>query len=92
MEVASLVTKEDVVSKQLSTSQGGPFKLNLLITLSSGINGQSVVLRMLGPITQLLSLRASEKSPASRYQLDYRRSERGATHQKWSIRGFRRHD
>ena len=62
MDVTS-VTKEDDVSKQLSTSQEGPFKRILLITRSSGINGQSVVLRMLGPITQLLSLRASEEIP-----------------------------
>ena len=60
MDVTS-VTKEDDVSKQLSTSQEGPFKRILLITRSSGINGQSVVSRMLGPITQLLSLRASKK-------------------------------
>ena len=46
MDVKS-VTKEDDVSKQLSTSQEGPFKRILLITPSSGINGQSVVLRML---------------------------------------------
>ena len=57
------VMKEDEFSKQLSTSQEGPFKRILLITRSSGINGQSVVLRMLGPITQLLSLRASEEIP-----------------------------
>ena len=62
MDVTS-VTKEDDVSKQLSTSQEGAFKRILLITRSSGINGQSVVLRMLGPITQLLSLRASEEIP-----------------------------
>ena len=62
MDVTS-VTKEDDVSKQLSTSQAGPFKRISLITRSSGINGQSVVLRMLGPITQLLSLRASEEIP-----------------------------
>ena len=59
MDVTS-VTKEDDVSKQLSTSQEGPFKRIFLIIRSSGINGQSVVLRMLGPITQLLYLRASK--------------------------------
>ena len=57
------VTKEHDVSKQLSTSQEGLFHLILLITRSSGINGQSVVLRKLGPITQLLSLRTSEEIP-----------------------------
>ena len=62
MDVTS-VTKEDDVSKQLLTSQEGPFKRILLITRSLGINGQSVVLRMLGPITQLLSLRDSEEIP-----------------------------
>ena len=62
MDVTS-VTKEDDVSKQLSTSQEKPFKRILLIKRSSGINGQSVVLRMLRPITQLLSLRASEEIP-----------------------------
>ena len=62
MDVIS-ATKEDDVSKQLSKSQEGPFKRILLITRSSGINGQSVVLRMLGPITELLSLRASEEIP-----------------------------
>ena len=62
MDVTS-VTKEDDVSKQISTSQEGPFKRILLITSSSAINGQSVALRMLGPITQLLSLRAIEEIP-----------------------------
>ena len=60
MDVTS-VTKEDDVSKQLSTSQERPFERILLITRSSVIKGQSVVLRRLGPITQMLSLRASEE-------------------------------
>ena len=54
MDVAS-VTKEDDVSKQLSASQEGLFKRVLLTTRSSGINGQSVVLRMFGPIIQRFS-------------------------------------
>ena len=62
MDVTS-VTKEDDVSKQLSTSQEGPFKRIILITRSSGVNDQSVVLGMLGLITQLLSLRASQEIP-----------------------------
>ena len=57
------MTKEDDFSKQLSTSQEGLFKQIFLITRSSGINGQSVVLRLLEPITHLLSLRASEEIP-----------------------------
>ena len=71
--VVTSLTKEDDVSKQLSTStsQEAPFKRVLLITRSPGITGQSVVLRMLGPITQLMSLRFSEEFPAYRYQLDY---------------------
>ena len=68
------VTKEDDVSKHLSTSQEGSFKSTFLLTHSLVINAQSVVLRMLGPITQLLSLRASEEKPDYRYQLGYRRS------------------
>ena len=35
----------------------------LSITLVLGLNGQSVVLSILGPLTQLLSLRASEEIP-----------------------------
>ena len=50
-------------SKQISTSQEGPFKRILLITRWSGINGQSVIPRLLGPITQLLLLRTSEEIP-----------------------------
>ena len=62
MDVTS-ATKEDDVLKQLSTSQKGPFKRILLILRSSGLNDQSVVLILLGPTTQLLSLRASEEIP-----------------------------
>ena len=50
-------------SKQLSISQEEPFQRISFITCSSGINGQSVVSLMLGPITQLLSLRASNEIP-----------------------------
>ena len=53
------VMKEDHVSKQISPSQEGPFKRILLFRRLSGISGQSVVLRILGPITQLLFLWAS---------------------------------
>ena len=62
MDVTS-VTKEDDISKQLSTSQEEHFKQISFITCSSGLNGQSVVLIMLGPITQLLSLRAFNEIP-----------------------------
>ena len=55
--------KEDDAFKQLSTSQEEPSKQFLLITRSSSINGQSVVLRILGPLSQLLFLRASEEIP-----------------------------
>ena len=56
-------TKFDEFSRQMLISHDGPLSLILSITLVSGLNGQSVVLSILGPLTQLLSLRASEEIP-----------------------------
>ena len=61
--VKTSTTKFDEVSRQMSISHDGLLSLILSITLVSGLNGQSVVLSILGPLTQLLSLRASEEIP-----------------------------
>ena len=53
-------TKFDEFPRQMSLSHDSPLSLILSVTLVSGLNGQSVVLSILGPLTQLLSLRASE--------------------------------
>ena len=47
----------------MSISHEGPLSLILSITLVSRLNGQSVVLSILGPLTQLLSLMSSEEFP-----------------------------
>ena len=51
--------KFDEFSRQISISDDGPLSLILSITLVSGLNDPSVVLSILRPLTQLLSLRAS---------------------------------
>ena len=56
-------TKFDESFRQMSISHEGPLSLILSITLVSGLYGQSVVLSILGPLIQLLSLRASEEIP-----------------------------
>ena len=61
--VKTSTTKYDEFSRQMSITHDGPLSLILSITLVSGLNGQSVVLNILGPLTQLLSLRASEEIP-----------------------------
>ena len=61
--VKTSTTKFDEFSRQMSISHDGPLSLILSITLVSGLNGQSVVLNILGSLTQLLSLRASEEIP-----------------------------
>ena len=59
--VKTSTTKFEEFSRQMSISHDGPLSLILSITLVSGLNVQSVVLSILGPLTQLLSLRASEE-------------------------------
>ena len=59
--VKTSTTKIDKSSRQMSISHEGSLSLILSISLVSGLYGQSVVLSILGPLTQLLSLRASEK-------------------------------
>ena len=61
--VKTSTEKFDELYRQMSISHDGPLNLILSITLVSGLNGQSVVLSILGPLTQLLSLRASEEIP-----------------------------
>ena len=71
--VKTSTTIFDEFSRQMSISHDGPLSLILSITLVSVLSGQSVVLNILGPLTQLLSLRASEESLVYRYQLGYHR-------------------
>ena len=61
--VKTSTTKFDDFSRQMLISHEGLLSLILSITLESGLNGQSIVLSILGPLTQLLSLRASEEIP-----------------------------
>ena len=61
--VKTSTTKFDESSRQMSISHEVPLSHILSITLVSGLYGQSVVLSILGPLTQLLSLRASEEIP-----------------------------
>ena len=61
--VKTSTTKFHEFSREMSISHDGPLSLILSITLVTGLNGQSVVLSILGPLTQLLSLRASEEIP-----------------------------
>ena len=61
--VKTSTTKFDEFSRQMSISHDGPLSLILSITLVSGLNGQSVLLKILEPLTQLFSLRASEEIP-----------------------------
>ena len=61
--VKTSTKKFDKLYRQMSISHDGHLNLILSITLVSGLNGQSVVLSILGPLTQLLSLRASEEIP-----------------------------
>ena len=62
MDVTSAMKQEDVFM-QLRTSKEGRIEQLFLITRWSGIKDQSVVLRMLGQITQLLPRSASENLP-----------------------------
>ena len=63
LSVKTSTTKFDQFSRQRSISHKSAVSLILSITLVSGLEGQSVVLSMLGPSTQLPSLRASEEIP-----------------------------
>ena len=50
--IKSSTTKFDEFSRQMSISLDGLLSLILSITLVSGLSGQSVVLCILGPVTQ----------------------------------------
>ena len=57
------VTNVEAFSRQVSISHEGLFSRSLLIIFVSGLKGQSIVLSILGPLSQMVSLRVSEEIP-----------------------------